>query len=158
MRGAPPSGMMFCVIEECDLIIWVCIFTGGHSLLIRVCAKKKSAFFIISFSIGHVYRHANLLHWVHVLGRVRMRASFWDSILVYVLGDSMSCLFDFCERGKWPFFRVSGSLLSIHYPIYFRCDYFPCFYVGWPSLTFLSFCLLLSLSYSFFSHPAWCLT
>ena len=87
---------------------------GGHSLLIRVCAKKKKAFFIISFSIRHVYRHASLLHWVHVLGRVRMRASFWDSILVYVLGDSMSCLFDFCERSKWPFFRVSGSLL---YPL-----------------------------------------
>ena len=77
-----------CLISEnsCYISTWgefihlAMYFMGDQSLLIRVCAKKKSAFFIISFSIGHVYRHANLLHWVHVLGRVRMRASFWDSI------------------------------------------------------------------------------
>ena len=40
-----------------------------------------------------------------------MGTSFWDSILVYVLGDSMSRLFDFCERGERPFFRIFGSLL-----------------------------------------------
>ena len=40
------------------------------------------------------------------------------------------------------------DLCSIHHPICFGCDYFPCFDAGWPSLTFLSFYLLLSLSYS----------
>ena len=37
---------------------------------------------------------------------------------------------------------------SIHHPIYFGCDYFPCFDAGWPSLIFLSLRLLLSLFYS----------
>ena len=46
---------------------------------------------------------------------------------------------------------VALDLGSIHHPIYFRCDYFPYFDVGWPSLTFLSLCLLLSLFYSFVS-------
>ena len=58
-------------------------FTGDHSLLIRVFEKKNSALFILLFSIGHVYGRANLLHWVHVLEGVCMRASLWDSILVY---------------------------------------------------------------------------
>ena len=56
------------VCGEC-LIIWVYIFIGDHSLLIRVCSKKKkkdSAFFIVSFSIGHVYGRVSLLHWVCV--------------------------------------------------------------------------------------------
>ena len=53
-------------------------------------------------------------------------------------------------RVEWPFCRISGSLpyLSLH-P--FLCDLSSCFDVDWPSLTFLSFCLLLSLSYSFIS-------
>ena len=109
------------VISVCgqSLIIWVCIFMGGHSLLIKVCAKTKkkkieeikdNAFFIVSFSIEHMYRYASLLHWVYVLERVRMKFYFWDSILVYILGESMSHLFDLCERDEWPFFRIFGSL------------------------------------------------
>ena len=76
-----------------------------------------------------------------------MRVYIWDFILVYVLGESMSRSFDFCERVERPFYRISGSLpyLSLH-P--FLCDLSSCFDVDWPSLTFLSFCLLLSLSYS----------
>ena len=38
-------------------------FMGDHSLLIRVCAKKKkSVLFIISFSIEHMYECAGLLY------------------------------------------------------------------------------------------------
>ena len=83
----------------------------------------------------------------YVLYRVHMRASFWDSILVYILGESMSRSFNFCERDERPFFRIFGSLpyLSLHS---FLCDLSPCFDAGWPSLTFLSFCLLPSLFYS----------
>ena len=60
-----------------------------------------------------------LFLWVYVLERVRMGASLWDSILVYILGESMSNPFDFCERGKRPFLRISGSLpySSLH-PFY----------------------------------------
>ena len=43
---------------------------------------------------------------------------------------------------------VSLDSCSIHHSIYFGCDYFPCFDAGWPSLTFLSLRLLLSLFYS----------
>ena len=43
---------------------------------------------------------------------------------------------------------VSLDLGFIHHPIYFGCDYFPCFDAGWSSLTFLSLCFLLSLFYS----------
>ena len=94
-----------------------------------------------------MYGCASLLHWVYVLESVRMGASFWDSILVYILGESISHPFDFCEKDEWPFFKISGSLpyLSFHT---FLCDLSPCFDVGWPSLVFLSFCLLLSLFYS----------
>ena len=107
-----------CLVSEdsCYISTWgvfirlAMYFMGDHSLLIRLCTKKN-ALFIISFFIGHVYGCAKLLHWVHVLKRVRMRASLWDSILVHVLGDSMSRPFDFCERGKRPFFSISGSLL-----------------------------------------------
>ena len=106
--------------------------------------------FIILFSIKHMYECASLLHWVYVLERVHMRASLWDSILVYVLGESMSRPFDFCERDERHFFRIFGSLP--YWPLHpFSCDLYPCFDVGWLSLTFLSFCLLLSLSYSFIS-------
>ena len=66
--------------------------------------------FILLFSIGHVYGCARLLHWVYVSERVRMRASFLDSILVYILGESTSHPFDFYESGEWPFFSISGSL------------------------------------------------
>ena len=109
--------------------------------------KKKNALFILSFSIEHMYGCASLLHWVYVLKRVHMGTSFWDSILVYILGESMSRPFYFCERDERHFFRISGSLpyLSLH-P--FLCDLSPCFVAGWPSLTFLSLCLLLSLFYS----------
>ena len=83
--------------------------------------EKKSALFIIPFSIEHMYGCASLLHWVYVLERVRMGAYLWDSILVYVLGESMSRPFDFCERSERLFFRIFGSLpySSLH-P--FSCD------------------------------------
>ena len=111
-----------------------------------------------------MYGRASLFHWVYVLERVRTRASFWDSILVYILGESMSRPFDFCERGERPFFRIFGFLpYSSLYP--FLCDLSPCFHVGWPSLTFIFssiFILLLHFTLphliSFFSHPAWCST
>ena len=109
--------------------------------------KQKSALFIILFSIEHMYGCASLIHWVYVLEKVHMGASFRDSILVYVLGECMSRPFNFCERGERLFFRIFGSLpySSLH-P--FSCDLSFCFDAGWPSLTFLSFCLLLSLFYS----------
>ena len=109
--------------------------------------EKKSALFIIPFSIEHMYGCASLIHWVYVLEKVHMGASFRDSILVYILGKSMSHPFDFCESGERLFFRIFGSLpySSLH-P--FLCDLSPCFDAGWPSLTFLSLCLLLSLFYS----------
>ena len=48
---------------------------------------------------------------------------------------------------------VSLDLCSIHYSIYFGCDYFPCFDASWPSLTFLS------LFYSSISlYPIWFLS
>ena len=135
---------------------------GVHSLLIRVCAKKKKkkiahcSFYY--FSIGHVYRRVGLLHSVYVSERVRMRASFWDSILVYILGESMSHPFDFCESCEWSFFRISRSFpYSSLYP--FLCDLSPCFNVGWPSLTFLSLCFLLFLFYySILLHFIWFLS
>ena len=85
-----------------------------------------------------MYRYASLLHWVYVLERARMRAYLWDSIFVYILGESMSRSFDFCERGERPFFRISKSLpySSLH-P--FLCDLSPYFDAGWPSLTFYLF-------------------
>ena len=71
---------------------------------------------------------------------------FWDSILVYILGESMSRPLDFCERGEQPILRISGSLpySSLHPSL---CDLSSCFVVGWPLLTFLSFCFFLSLFY-----------
>ena len=68
---------------EC-LFIWLCISCEIIQYWSEYAWKKKdSALFILLFSIGHVYGRASLLHWVHMLERVRMRASFWDSILVY---------------------------------------------------------------------------
>ena len=109
--------------------------------------KKKSALFIIPFSIEHMYGCASLFHWVYVLEIVHMGVSFLDSIFVYILGKSMSRSFDFCERGERPFFRVSGSLPYSSLQS-FSSDLSLCFDAGWPSLIFLSFCLLLSLFYS----------
>ena len=57
-----------------------------------------------------MYGRASLLHWVHVLERVRMRASFWDSILVY-FGWEYESPIRFGEKGKWFFFSISRSLL-----------------------------------------------
>ena len=51
-------------------------------------------------------------------------------------------------RDVRDFSLVSLDSCSIHHSIYFRCDYFPCFDAGWPSLIFLSLRLLLSLFYS----------
>ena len=54
-----------------DFIHLTMYFMRDHSLLIRVCAKKKkkdkiknddSVLFIVSFFIGHVYGRARLLH------------------------------------------------------------------------------------------------
>ena len=74
------------------------------------------------------------------------------------LVDSMSCLFDFYERSERPFLRISGSLpYSPLHP--FLCNLSPCFYVGWPSLTFLSFYLLISLfHYSILLYLIWFLS
>ena len=135
-------------VYPCD-----CIFVGNHSLLIRVCAKKKkknSAFFILSFSIGHVYGRASLLHWVYVLKRVRMRAYFLDSswCIFWVRVWVIHLIF---VREASNLSLVSLNPCSIHHPICFECDYFPCFDASCPSLTFPSLCLLLSLFYSFIS-------
>ena len=51
-------------------------------------------------------------------------------------------------RETGDFSLVSLDPCSIHHSIYFGCDYFPCFDADWPSLTFLSLYLLLSLLYS----------
>ena len=50
--------------------------------------KKKNdcTFFIISFSIGHMYGHTNLLHYVYVLERVRMRTFFFRFYLGIYFG------------------------------------------------------------------------
>ena len=111
--------------------------------------KKKiySSFFILSFFIGHVYGRAGLLHWVHVLERVRMRASFWDSswCIFWVRVWVIHSIF---VRETSDLSLVSLGPCSIHHSIYFGCDYFLCFDVGWPSLIFLSLCFLVSLSCS----------
>ena len=146
----------------------------GRSFIIDQSTRKKkkkkdSVLFIISFFIGHVYGRARLLHWVYVLERVRMRASFWDSILVY-FGWEYELSICFLWERRATFSLVSLDLYSIHHFIYFGCDYFPCFDVGLPSLIFLSFRLLPSLFLilffrftlphliSFFYHFALCLT
>ena len=105
------------------------------------------------FSIWHVYGHASLLRWVYVLERVPMGASLWDSILVYVLGDSMSCLFVFCERDERPFFRISGSLLysSSHL---FRMWLLSMLWYRWPSLTFYLFAFFYLRSIPIFHHTS----
>ena len=93
-----------------------------------------------------MYGCASLLHWVYVLEKVRMRAYLWYSILVYILGESMSRRFDFCESCEWSFFRISRSFpYSSLYP--FLCDLSPCFDASWPSFTFLSFCFLIYLCF-----------
>ena len=100
--------------------------------------QKKNALFIIPFSIEHMYGYASLPHWVYVLERACMRAYLWDSILVYILGESMSRPFYFCEKDERPFFKISKSLpySSLH-P--FLCDLSTYFDAGWPSLTFYLF-------------------
>lgn len=115
-------------------------------LFFKTSISLKPEFFIVSFSIGHVYGCASLLHWVHVLERVRMRASFWDSswCIFWVRVWVAHSIF---VRKTSNISLVSLDPCSTHHSIYFGCDYFPCFDIGWPSLTFLSFCLLLSLFY-----------
>ena len=66
---------------------------------------------------------------------------------MYILGESMSRLFVFVRESS-DLSLVSLDPCSIHHSIYFRCDYFPWFDASWPSLTFLSLHLLLSLFYS----------
>ena len=129
--------------------------------------KKYSALFILSFFIGHVYGRAELLHWVHVLERVRMRASFWDSswCIFWVRVWVAHSIF-VIETSDLSF--VSLDHCSIHHSIHFLCEFSPCFDVDRPVLTFLSFFfLLISLCYffrlyyilslHFFPHLAWCL-
>ena len=79
-------------VHEESLFIWLCIsceiihyWSEYAQKKIKIIIKiiKNGALFILLFSIGHVYGCASLLHWVHVLERVRMRASFLRSILVY---------------------------------------------------------------------------
>ena len=128
--------------------------------------KIKNALFIIPFSIEHMYGFASLLHWVYVLERVRMRAYLWD-ILVYVLGDSINRIFNFCERGERLFFSISRSLL---YPSFYLfrmwlLSMLWCrltithFSLSLPSFIFVIF-LYFTLFHliSFFSHSARCLT
>ena len=70
----------------------------------------------------------------------------------------MTCPFDFYERCKRPFFRISKSLpySSLHQ---FLCDLPPFIEAGWSSLTFLSLCFLLSLFYYSISlHLIWFLS
>ena len=58
----------------------LCIIIEDFSLLIRTCTKKKKkkkthCLYVYSpFFIEHVYRRVDLLHYVHMLERVRMRA------------------------------------------------------------------------------------
>ena len=96
---------------------------------------------------GHVYERARLLHWVYVLGRVHMRAYSWDSswCIFWVRVWVIHSIF---VREVSDIFVVSLDPCSIHHPIYFGCDYFPCFDPSCPSLAFPYLCLLLSLFYS----------
>ena len=128
--------------------------------------KNDSALFILSFTIGHVYGRARLLHWVHVLERVRMRASFWDSILVY-FGWEYDSPIRFCERDERPFFSISGSLLYPSSHLFWMW----LLSMLWCELTITHFSISSSSSIfilflhstlphliSFFSHSSWCLT
>ena len=86
-----------CLVGEdsCYIRMWkgfdhLGMYFHESSFIIDQSMRKKKIYiyiyrslFILSFFIGHVYGRAGLLHWVYVLERVRMRASFWDSILVY---------------------------------------------------------------------------
>ena len=58
----------------------------------------------------------------------------------------MSCPFIFVREAS-DLSLVSLDPCSIHHPIYFGCDYFPCFDISCPSLAFPYLCLLLSLFY-----------
>ena len=60
----------------------------------------------------------------------------------------MSCPFIFVREAS-DLSLVSLDPCSIHHPIYFGCDYLPCFDAGWPSLTFLFLYFRLSLFYHF---------
>ena len=149
--------LIFVVIFDTYVII---LHLSWHRL-------HDSAFFILLFSIGHVYRRASSLHWVYVLERVRMGTSFWDSILLYVMGDSMDRLFDFCERDERFFFSIFGSLL---YPSFYLfrmwlLSMLWCrltithFSISLPFFIFVLF-LYFTLPHliSFFAHPVRCLT
>ena len=70
---------------------------------------------------------------------------------MYILSESMSHIFHFFCEMACDISLVSLDPYSIHHSIYFRCDYFSYFDVGWLSLTFLSLCFLLSLFCSFIS-------
>ena len=96
-----------------------------------------------------------------VLERVCMGVSFLDSILIYILGEGMSRLFDFCEKDERPFFSISRSLL---YPLFhlFRMWLLS---MLWCKLTITHFSIFILFLHftlphliSFFSHPVWCLT
>ena len=90
-----------------------------------------------------MYECASLLHWVHVSERVRMRASFWDSILVYFGWEWVA--HSIIVRETSDFSLISLDPCSIHHSIYIGCDYFLCFDAGWPSINFLPPCFLVSL-------------
>lgn len=48
------------------------VFHGRLFIIDHGMHKRKNALFIVLFSIEHVYRCANLLHWVHLSVRLHM--------------------------------------------------------------------------------------
>ena len=83
--------------------------------------KKNSAFFIVSFSIEHMYGCASLLHWVCV------RESSYESFLLrfhldIYFGWEYESLIRFLREVS-DLFLVSLDLCSIHHYIHFYVTY-----------------------------------
>ena len=105
-------------VHEESLFIWLCISWA----IIQFLQSMRNIYIYI-----YIYIYDNALFillfsiWACVwtcqvaLLSLRVRESSHESlflrfILMYILGESMSHPFDFCERGERPFFSISGSL------------------------------------------------
>ena len=112
--------------------------------------KKKCIVHYIVFHWAHVW-----MCWFALLSLCFRESSYESFFLRFYLGIFWVRVWvahSFLWERRATFSLVSLDLYSIHHSIYFGCDYFSCFDVGWPSLIFLSLRLLLSLFFilSFF--------
>ena len=144
-----------------------CIFMGGHSLLIRVCAKKKCIL------------HYVILHWACVwtcqfasLSLCVRESSYGSFFLRFHLGNifwmRVWVAYSIFVRGERLFFyRISGSLPypSFHPFLMWLISMLWCrltithFSISLPSSIFILFPhFTLPHLISLFSHPIWCLT